>query len=416
MRFGPRAATSPKERIMSFRKLSPWSVFLLVAALSLSGCRKKAPEEIFAEAWKLFQRQDVLGAMFKSQDLIKKHPDSEAAANARMLLATCQMQNGDMEEARRTLDQIVKREGLRSQRGQTAYVNRLRTWPSPDKAIAEILRTSATLAVAPDFARQIQLLLGSLYAENKQPEKAKAHFAGLMKTAKSEEEAFAALESLVSLFMEEKNYGKALDLYRNRLKEKPNSKDRGILLFAIAAMHKRIAEATKDPQIKQSEEKAAKETFDGSAEVFRKQIASEPLERNKTVATIRLSRVFRSQGDGKKADETLESSAKQSKSDETREALMWELAEACRNRKDVLGSRRRLQDIAKAFPNRESGRQASVFVARIDQMLKAQAGRTTSTLGLRPPARGGTTSGSLVAPAQRMPPTMPAGATGKGKR
>ena len=304
-----------------------------------------------------------------------------------MLLGEAQVQNGDMEGARATLDEVIKLAGLQSEAGKKAYLARLFTHrEKPENALAELVKTSETLRVAPDLARDMQTQMGVLYAITEQPEKAKEHFKLMMKNAPTEEEVVPPMEMLVRVYMDEKKYDDALAVYEKNLAAYPKSEMRGSYLYAIGAMHRQIADSSADPAVKAREEQAAIRAFEESEAFIRKQMASEPLERRKTGHLIQLSKVFRGKGEPAQADALLTATLNQTKTTEVQLDLLSELIRANDERRDLPGVRRWLQEVAQRFPGTEHAQAALQGIGQIDQMIKQGVGTTTGTLQRQPRA------------------------------
>lgn len=216
-------------------------VLLALALLATQACRKKGPEELLGEAKEAINRGDFYGAEYKLENIIKSDPKSPVAQDARFLWGNClASQENDLEGARAKWGEVLQNVPLSEPVAQAAYKSRIMSFVRERKfaeAIAEINRTSETLAQTPDFAKityraladlylankeplkaeaqlkQIKKVspprevpaatrdLGEFYIETNQPEKAEAEFRELKKAAKSNEEIYAAIRILGDAYM-----------------------------------------------------------------------------------------------------------------------------------------------------------------------------------------------------------------------
>lgn len=368
---------------------------IALIAILLAGCRKKNPDDILTDAQKAFDRGDMIGAIVKAQDLVKKYPDTPAAIGGWFLLARSQAKNGDVQGARASLTEVITRLTLKSEPGQAAFQYRLDTYKNnrgsfdkPQEAINEIIKTSDTLRAAPpQFAQNIQIQLADAYFDNKQPDKAEAHLRTMLQNSRTDEEALPIMEKIVAILLYEKKLPEALAIYQNRLEKSPNSKYKGSLLFGIGAMHLKIAETTKDPAGKATEEKAGHDAMNASEQVFLQQIKSEPIERNKTSLMIQLSHLYRGMGDNNKADAYIEQQIPKATKPEFKFELLTELINYQLEHRNYPKAKHYLIEMTKLFPNQEIGQQAMRAIAKVDSIMKTLA--TSGTLKTAPLAPTG---------------------------
>jgi len=271
------------------------SVAILALILSAAGCRRKSPNDVLEDAIELTQRQDVIGAIVKCENLIQRWPDDPAAAQARLLLGQNLARNGEAEEARRVWSETIEKAGIADQIGQMAYASRVHSWVTEGNlaaAIAELSRTSPTLSVSPDFANKMQGLLGELYFANKQAEKGKAVFLDLVRSAKSETEALRPIRFLAEILSREGYHAQAAEVYQNYLKERPDSEHQGVFQSDVARFLKKAAEGAEDPALKRAYLETAGQAVAASVEYFTKGIPAEPLEEKKREMIQELVRVL----------------------------------------------------------------------------------------------------------------------------
>ena len=222
---------------------------ILIAALAVAllgqACRKKTSADHWQDALRAAQRGDTIGVMVKCQKIIDMTPDDPVASEARMLLARCQMKSGDYQAERQTLTEVIERVGLSSPMGQGAYVSRLRSWERekrPQDAIRQIEETAKDLEVAPNFARDVQLMLGGLYEANGESDKAKAHFAQLADAADDEAFRLQAKDRQVALHLKVNEFAECIALWEEYLDKHGDTEFRGIVLFSIGFIRNRLAE------------------------------------------------------------------------------------------------------------------------------------------------------------------------------
>jgi len=286
-----------KTLVSTEMRLRLTSFFLALILLGLlAGCGKKTPEALYADAELAFQRQDLIGAMLKCQKTLERSADNqEVRRKAHALLVQIQLMNNRPEEARQELETIIQEEGLTSEFGQGAYRRKIEILIGEEKfndTIADIEKTSATLKVAPQFAWDTQLVLGQTYMQTEQTTKGLALFEHLRTRAITEQQALNATEQLVASFNSKERYNDAIRLYEEYLVKYPNTEFKGRLYFGIGYYHKTIAEKSKNPQEKESEEKKARDNFDKSLEFFTKTRDEELLIEKKTQTAFQMVKVY----------------------------------------------------------------------------------------------------------------------------
>jgi tetratricopeptide (TPR) repeat protein len=286
-----------KTLVSTETRLRLTSFFLALILLGLlAGCTKKTPEALYADAELAFDRQDLIGAMLKCQKALERSADNqEVRRKAHALLVQIQLMNNRPEEARQELDTIIQEEGLTSEFGQAAYRRKIEILIGEEKfndTIADIEKTSATLKVAPQFAWDTQLVLGQTYMQTEQTTKGLALFEHLRTRAITEQQALNATEQLVASFNSKEHYNDAIRLYEEYLVKYPNTEYKGRLYFGIGYYHQTLAEKSKNPQEKESEEKKARDNFDKSLEFFSKTRDEELLIDKKTQIAFQMVKVY----------------------------------------------------------------------------------------------------------------------------
>lgn len=286
-----------KTLVSTETRLRLTSFFLALILLGLlAGCSKKTPEALYADAELAFNRQDLIGAMLKCQKALERSADNqEVRRKAHALLVQIQLMNNRPEEARQELETIIQEEGFASEFGQAAYRRKIEILIGEEKfndTIADIEKTSASLKVAPQFAWDTQLVLGQTYMQTEQTSKGLALFEHLRTRATNEQQALNATEQLVASFNSKERYNDAIRLYEEYLVKYPNTEYKGRLYFGIGYYHKTIAEKSKNPQEKESEEKKARDNFDKSLEFFSKTRDEELLIEKKTQIAFQMVKVY----------------------------------------------------------------------------------------------------------------------------
>ncbi|HUT25843.1 MAG TPA: tetratricopeptide repeat protein [Sumerlaeia bacterium] len=290
--------TEDRSQGASRRPAVRWPLVLsaiLALILSATGCRRKSPNDVLEDAIELTQRQDVIGAIVKCENLIERWPDDPAAMQARLLLGQNLARNGEAEEARRVWGETIEKAGIGDQIGQLAYTSRIHSWVVEGNlgaAIAELSRTSPTLSVSPDLANRMQGFLGELYFTNKQPQEGKAVFLDLVRSAQNETEVLRPIQFLAEILSREGYHAQAAEVYQDYLKERPDSEHRGVFQSDVARFLKKAAEGAEDPALERAYVETAGQAVAASVEYFTQEIATEPLEEKKREMIQELVRVL----------------------------------------------------------------------------------------------------------------------------
>lgn len=93
---------------------------LVVLAFATAACGKKTPEDKLAEAQQLLEQRQTPLAILKLRDLIREHPEEDAAIDARFGLAMIYTQLGreeNIEAARDLYQELYDMLGVRDERG-----------------------------------------------------------------------------------------------------------------------------------------------------------------------------------------------------------------------------------------------------------------------------------------------------------
>lgn len=139
------------------------SLLLIVAVIftagALTGCKQKTPEERLQEASQLLQQNQAPLAMIRLKDLVTEAPESEAAIDARMMLAQiyAQYQSKDyFERARQETTAVYEKVGLADPRGYNAFMTTTDLWLATENYDQALSHLESGVATAPE-ERKIEL-------------------------------------------------------------------------------------------------------------------------------------------------------------------------------------------------------------------------------------------------------------------
>ncbi len=272
----------------------PLSGLLLIALLA-AACSTKSPEEKLEEANQWAREGDVLNAQFAYEEIIEQHPDTKAAIDARIGLAMCYLNDGDLTRAREQLDAYVDAVGLETEEGLGARVLKIRSYGQErqfEEAIAEAIATSNSLPM-----EQPGLLfeLSQLYAADEQYDQALELLQYLLsREDQRPEEQMFPLERMAALYRQMGQPEKSVAVYEEYLEQHPDSPQRPEILFAIG-----------DYQLQAGNEEAAEASFNASEALYHQQIDEALGAEEKSRLYLRMARVQELRGQVQAAIDSL---------------------------------------------------------------------------------------------------------------
>jgi tetratricopeptide (TPR) repeat protein len=386
---------------------------LALMLLATVGCRKKGPEEMLTEAREALKHGDTYGAEYKLESIIKSDPQSPAAQDARLLWGNCLAQAREFEEARVKWGEVLQNVPLSEPLAQAAYRNRILSLEEEGKfseAIAEIGRTTETLARVPDFAKMTYRKLADLYLENKEPKKAEAQllqikkvsppgpdaaaatrdlgefyvrteqydkavaeFQELKTAAKTDEDAFDAISKLAGALARAKRFDEAALVYQDRLDKNTTGSLKAVLHWGIGTIRRVAAEDAKDPKAKQDLQETSRKEYETAIDLTQKELESEILADKKVMLASQVGNIYLEMGSDEKAIAFLQGYLDKHPG----EAMaMWMLGrrivEINLVRKNYDEAKKWLRKIAEALPNTREGQWAANQSLGLDQMLQQE--------------------------------------------
>lgn len=218
------------------RRARPWTGVRLAAVallpLFVLACSFKSETERLADAKKLLDDRNVVGAIIAYQDFLKKFPQSEKLIEAKFGLATCYFIEQDYEKCRGVLDSIILASGGAATRnGMNAELLKFQTYQRErkfDVALTEAEKTSDSLkSAAPELKQFFELSLGQLYELNEKPDQASLIYEAMLKDNPASQQAHVnhleAIIRQVTLYMRRKEPDKAFAVYKSYLELHPKS-------------------------------------------------------------------------------------------------------------------------------------------------------------------------------------------------
>jgi len=398
-----------------FMPLIKRGIIALLALMLLAtvGCRKKGPEEMLTEAKEALKRGDTYGAQYKLESIIKSDPRSPAAQDARFLWGNCLAQAREFEEARAKWGEVLQNVPLSEPLAQAAYRNRIMSLEEEGKfseAIAEIGRTTETLARVPDFAKMTYRRLADLYLANKEPKKAEAQFLQIKKVsppgpdavaatrdlgefyvrteqydkavaefqelktaAKTAEDAFDAISKLAGALARAKRFDEAAVVYQDQLDKNTTGSLKAVLHWGIGTIRRVAAEDAKDPKAKQDLQETSRKEYETAIDLTQKELESEILADKKVLLASQVGNIYLEMGSDEKAIAFLQDYLDRHPGDAMATwTLGQRIAEVNLVRKNYDEAKKWLRKIADALPNTREGQWAANQSAKLDQMLQQE--------------------------------------------
>ncbi|MCC5877868.1 MAG: tetratricopeptide repeat protein [Candidatus Sumerlaeia bacterium] len=216
---------------------------ILLVAFLVSGCGQKTPEDKLEEAQKLLQERQTPLAILKLRDLIREHPEEDAAIDARFGLAMIYTQLGreeNLEAARDLYQQLYDMLGVRDQRGLEAFsqliVSKLEE-ENFDAAFAMIDTVIEELSDDPPFQTQMKIQRAMLQLLSEQEDKVDEGVEFLMATMVEHEDRSMrgqTRELLARHYREEGRFDESSAVYTHYLESFPEDPVKPMLILTMA--------------------------------------------------------------------------------------------------------------------------------------------------------------------------------------
>lgn len=347
---------------------------VMALATMLSGCAKKTPEEMLADAGALSRQGNLLEAELKFEDVIDKFPNNETAYNKGNLgLAMVYGAERKFEEQRKIYDKMIKKEGGPAASGEAwmIYCQKLNSYVAEGKraeALRETIETSPTFEnAAPDAKMAFQGTLASLYAATNQTTMALAVLDNLSKHGvKDPRQQYIVLENKRKILDAEKKWRKIIDNTEDYLKQFPDSPVKGNLQMQIGVLYKEQL----------NDQAKADEAFDAAAKTFQEGSEKGINADEKCDALIRLGGLYHYRGDLDKAEKYYDQIIKEFPINQLAAMAMSGKAEIAIARNQPQKAIDILTEMSRVFADRIDPR---TILERIGQ-IKAKMGGTTGTL------------------------------------
>jgi tetratricopeptide (TPR) repeat protein len=307
---------------------------------------------------------------------------------------------GEFDEAREKWAEIIKRSDFSSPMAQSAFLNRIGSYGNQkeyQKAIDEIMATSPSLSVAPEFRRRTFGELADLYVASGKKQLALDHLKSLVDNAPDEMEKFTFMRMLAGLWMEEKRFDEAVAMYRAHLDANPDSELAPMLHWGVGSILRWGSEAAEDAAKKESMRSESAVSYEKAIELTRKALSDEVIEDNRFYQIERIANIYKEMGEAGKAVEVLSSFL----AEQTDQAL-WlqriapQIAEIHFLEREFEKSKQWLQKLVDGAPGTPDAQSAAQAILQIDQAAKqeellreqialeksrAETAATTQTLG-----------------------------------
>lgn len=372
-----------------------YSVILLLPALLLAaGCRKKSPEEQLNEALEALRKGDLIGVTYKCENIIEAAPESEAAKQARMLLAQAMADSNDMAGARETWQDVIDNNDFEDRLAQAAFlriVNSHAAEGNLDEALGYIETTSETLKTAPDFFKNVQMQKAQLLMEKRDLEGAR-NLLTVMAQSDTEQESFAALRMLGGVLVELGEHEEAIGQYESFMERFPESSLQPTLLWGVASIKKLAAEEEQDSIRKEAMREDSDKLYAQSLSLLEEKRANEILPEKKQNLLLQMAQIKIEMGHLEDAMAML--TAELEANGENRESwlrLAPRIMDVYYLQGDLEGMQAFCLKWAEAFPQTEEAMRANNVAKNIERMLTQQAtSQTLSGEGVSSPSLTGT--------------------------
>lgn len=300
---------------------------ILLVAFLVSGCGRKTPEDKLAEAQQLLQERQTPLAILKLRDLIREHPDEDAAIDARFGLAMIYTQLGreeNLEAARDLYRQLYEMLGVRDERGLEAFSQLIMAKLEKenfDGAFEMIDKVIDDLADDPQFQTQMKIQRAMLQLLSEEEEKVDQGVEFLMATMVEHEERpmrGQTRELLARHYREEGRFEESSAVYTHYLEHFPDDPIKPMLVLTMA-INSKLAGDTESKERYLAEGKAlmeekieeelnlnrraehlndlaqlltVAEDFDGAEEAYRRIMADQPATRTALDAQFAIGQMY----------------------------------------------------------------------------------------------------------------------------
>ncbi|MDX2176557.1 MAG: hypothetical protein SF028_08800 [Candidatus Sumerlaeia bacterium] len=247
------------------------AILLLTALLAVTGCQKKTPAERLTEAQQLLQERQTALAVIKMQQLVEDAPDDPASLDARLLLGQYFLQQTrDPAKARPLFEEVLKREGIASERGGGAFMGNLASTVAlsgVDEGMKMIDAAQADSATPAEIADQIEMTRAEMLFVSREEARIPAALAALEKVMLGAADPALrgqAREQLAQFHRVNRDYTASNAVYERFLEKHPDDPTKPQLILA-QAINLRTA----------GDEAAAQPVFDRGIAMLEQQIADE---------------------------------------------------------------------------------------------------------------------------------------------
>jgi len=212
-------------------------LFAICLALGGGGCSKKAPEEALKEAEQKLRKGDLIGARIDLKELLRKYPDHPITTDARFMLAQCYFAERDFAQCRSHAEILLKRFGVQDERGKAAIELILNTYRMEGRfsdGIAQAEKLAKQLKPGDEFGLKIQCMISDLLVDDKKTSEAVSRLNDLVANGKDDLQRTAALEHLVYIYAETKNFDEAIRAYNDYYEKYPDYENKNDLIAGQA--------------------------------------------------------------------------------------------------------------------------------------------------------------------------------------
>jgi|GEM_PF-534963 len=217
--------------------------------LIATGCQKKKPETLLADADLKMRSGDIIGARIDLKELLNKQPlDRDIEARAHFALSRCYYFEKDFIQTRAQLNEVYKILGPKNQLGQDSFKIILSTYRVEKKFKEGIKEAEALIKTLPPddmFPFELNCMIADLMLDDRNTTGAISHLEKLVQAGKDHEHRLPALERLVAIYASQKKFDDAIKTYGDYIDKYGDDKIRNNLIAGQAFYYEQKGDTAK---------------------------------------------------------------------------------------------------------------------------------------------------------------------------